>query len=236
MCAQAQERGIAEPQERRSAAATAPSGASQELRKALADFRQAVASKRAESVREAFQALRVAALAGGMKGPETLRLADEAVGQPAGNLLAVAFTRGQCFMCSGGAARCDHCGGSGFLGEERSCPRCDGLAVSECGFCGGTGWPDESDVPEELAAAVARRRQAQAQEDIRRVAGHVAKLKPELVGQLSENQRRAVAGLLIGLAARLSALSRCDSLAEQERDKMVSVADKLDACLDMLRR
>ena len=205
------------------------------LEKVLSDLRRAAKQKEPEPLCNAYQALRDAAAAMRMKIEECLRLADEALGRPAGDVIIAAYTRRSCFMCEDGTAPCAACGSSGLIEQDRACMHCDGIGLTPCGFCGGTGWAARSTCPPELATAVLRRQRSAARREVKRLGATAAKLTPQKMRKLPQDLRRSLGGWLIRLQARLSDLAQAEVVDDDQRAYLGSVADKIDACLDLLR-
>ena len=206
------------------------------VRKAMDSLRTAAQRKRIEPICEAYEALRTTAGSLNVRARQTLRLAEGALGASAVELVASAYARRGCFMCEQGVAPCDHCQGTGFLEAERSCPRCRGLAVMECGFCEGTAWADQTDLPEELAKPVFRRRRARVAGDLKSLGAEASKLRPETIGRLSPSERRKLASWLIRMEARLAELARSQFVDDAERQRLTHTAETIGRCLEVLRK
>ena len=204
-----------------------------ELAAALAEFQQAVAGKKAGHICAAYQLLRKAGA--GMKLQDLLRLADQALGQPALNLIVSAFSHYHCFMCNGGTMRCDQCHGSGFIDDNRPCPICDGLGLDECEFCRGTGWADRDVIPTELRRGVLTRQFQHVREDVQHLVKTFMGMTTKDIANLDPAHRRELAAWLLRLRGRLNDLLKQEApRTNQERAHFASVAAKIDQCLKIL--
>ncbi len=127
-------------------------GRKDKLRTALEELAHAAAKKHAEPICTAYSRLRHASR--GMHVREMFKRADEALGQSSRDLIVTAYSHRHCFMCKGGIVACRSCRGSGQVEKGRKCLSCDGLGLTMCDFCRGTGWADRDSLPREIRPAV----------------------------------------------------------------------------------
>ena len=201
---------------------------------ALANLRAAAETKKVDPICNAYQTLRVAA--NGMAISDMLALADKALGTSAAELVVSAYSHRRCFMCEAGTVPCERCEGSGFLEEGRACQHCDGLAVTACGFCGGTAWPDRNTIPRELVPIVLQRQIMHARADIKRVAVAAAALDPGKVSELTNDRRKQLVSWMIRLNARLVDLINAEAVDEDQQAHFGSLTRKIKICLNVLRQ
>lgn len=232
MCAETSNSGQVSSQEAYNGPQAANKDANPQISRALDKLRLAAESRRVEPICKAYQALREAA--GEMDAKELLKMADEALDQPATGLIVSAYSHRRCFMCKNGTVKCDQCRGTGLVEEDRLCPHCDGAKVIACGFCGGTGWTDRNTVPAELKRTILRRQLKHVQEDLKKLAGASSELTAENIRKLPDEERRSLTSWLIRLQARLIDLGGAGLVSEDEQIHMRGLADKIGVCLDLL--
>ncbi len=166
---------------------------------ALDRLAQAVARRKAEPICIAYLLLRRAGR--GMSVRKVLDAADKATGGKARGVIVSAYTQRRCYMCRDGSSRCKTCQGTGAA-EGKPCPQCDGLGVEPCDFCMGAAWSDLDQVPPELRPAVAHRRLAHVEKELRRLSRLPG---PEQLRsmQINPDQRSRLATWLMRLRGRL---------------------------------
>ena len=205
-----------------------------ELEKALEQLREAAETRQVEPICQAYAAL--CGAADHMPARDLLALAGQRLDLPAAGLVISAYSHLRCYMCDEGTIVCDACEGTCQDADGHPCLQCDGLGLTPCGFCGGTGWADRGTIPPELAKAVAKRQLVRVQADLAEVQKLRARLGPEQVGQMSLDRRGALAGRLIRLQARLEELGRHVARNDKQAAYVADLADKVGAFLETLRR
>lgn len=200
---------------------------------ALAELRQAASEKSPEGICAAYEALRN--VAQGMRIGDLLCIAGDAIKQNAGALIVSAYSHRHCFMCLGGTVSCDHCHGEGEVDTDRTCPRCDGIGLVSCGFCGGTGWSDRDTVPREMVSAVIARQLTRARADLNHLSRMAATLTPQKIFLFDMDHRQKLATWMIRLRARLLDLADTGEVDDEQEARLDVIAGKIDACLDILR-
>lgn len=204
------------------------------LAAALEHLRRAAVTKDIEPICQAYVALR--RVGADLVGRELLVLADQRLGFAAAKLVISAYSHRRCYMCSDGTVACDWCDGAGADGRGRPCSQCDGLGLTICGFCGGTGWADRATVPPELARAVARRQLAHVQADLKQLQQSVASLGRDELDHMSPARRGALGGRLVRLRARLVELSTCAACKNGQTAHLAELAQRVGILLHALRR
>ena len=201
---------------------------------ALDHLRNAAATKDVEPICQAYAVLR--RVAPSLVGRELLVLADERLGFAAAKLVISAYSHRRCYLCTDGTVACKWCEGAGVDAEAGACTQCDGLGLSVCGFCGGTGWADRTTVPPELARAVARKQLGHVQTDLKQLQHSIAKFGRDEIDRMPPDQRGALAGRLVRLRAQLIELSACDVSNNGHAGHMVELAQRVGILLQALRR
>lgn len=209
-----------------------PSG-NEGIRAVLAELRQAARAKKVDGICAAYQRLRELTEA---QGPDrALALVRKALGEKGAEIVISAFSYRRCFMCTNGTIECEQCDGTGEGDQEGSCGHCDGLGLVLCSFCRGTGWADPETVPPELASAVHRRQLSHVRREVRELAKSIKGMRIEELPKLPPARRRALAGELMRVSARMSELASDEELAKNERTAdlgtMVSRIDKIFSTL-----
>ena len=215
-------------------AATSAFGTNVRMAKAMDHFRAAAFERKPEGICAAYQALRN--VADGMRIGELLRLVGEATRQDAPTLIVSAYSHRQCFMCDRGTVSCDHCGGSGELAVGRPCPRCDGIGLSACGFCGGTGWADRNSIPPEIISAVLARQLTRTRRDLRHLVQRAGRLTPKGLRLLDTAHKKDMGAWMMRLQARLLDLAQSEAADEAEEVRLGALAGGINDCLDILRK
>ncbi len=199
---------------------------------ALGDLVAAIMRRKIEPICVAYTAFRREV--GRRKLKEILRRLDRSVGRTGLALVAMAFSRRRCYMCSHGVNPCGPCGQSG-RDEGGPCLQCDGLGVEPCEFCMGSGLADIESVPEEF-------RQQAGEQRLDRLEKEVPKLnrlpRPGSMHQaeVSAEVRSELAGWLIRLRGRLRAPTGIESDNGQARaERLAIAAQQADALLEALR-
>ncbi len=200
-----------------------------QVEKAVVELRRAIHGKDVDAVCNAYLALREVG-----RGMNVEKLLTSAASS-AGAAVVTGFAARRCFMCEDGTVPCEQCDGQGRTDDDRSCVRCDGLAVTACGFCAGVGWSDASVIPGEVVQAVRKRQLAMVRKDLQRLGTAVANLTGARIRRLPSEQRISLAAWLIRLQARLAELAKADGTPEKEADRFTTAVDKIDSCLDVLR-
>jgi len=209
-------------------------GGSEGIRAVLTELRRAVREKKVDGICAAYQTLRELTDA---QGPgRAMELVPKALGEKGAEIVISAFSFRRCFMCSNGTVECEQCGGTGEAAPGESCPHCDGLGLVLCNFCRGTGWADPETVPEELASAVHLRQLSHVRREVRELAKSIKGMRIEELPQLSAARRRALAGELMRVSARMSELASDEELAKNERTAdLGSMVSRIDKILTTLR-
>lgn len=200
---------------------------------ALEDLRASALTRHIEPICNAYAALRQAAP--DLVGRELLALAEERLKMPVAKLVIAAYSHKECYMCDEGTVVCESCEGAGQHGAGRPCTLCDGLGLTVCGFCGGTGWADKASVPAELAPAVARRQLARVMTDLKDLQQITAALDNDEIEQMGPDRRGALGGRLFRMHARLGEIARCGVCDEQQVAYITNLATRLSSLLDALR-
>lgn len=205
-----------------------------ELEAALAQLRQAAADRQVDPICQAYEALREAG--GDMPSRDLLALAGQRMNVAAAGLVISAYSHRHCYMCDNGTIVCDSCEGTGQDAEGRPCLQCDGLGLTVCGFCGGTGWADRASIPRELSKAVTKRQLGHVQTDLKELQQIVAKLGREEMAELPIDRRGALAGRLIRVQARLEEMGRSSICDEKHAAYVAKLVSQVEAYLEVLRR
>ena len=206
-----------------------------QVQQALQDFRIAAESRQVESICAAYQGLREAAGEEELTTRQVFHLAKQAVGESADKVIVSAFSGNHCFMCNEGSVPCSQCQGSGYTEEDRACPACDGLAITACGFCSGTGWADRTSVPPEVATAVMLHRLYQTRKELKKLAAQAPQLRDGKIHRLPRGERKALAAWLTRMEGQLSELARSIVVDPEEQSHLRNAAKTVAACLDLLR-
>ncbi len=204
------------------------------LTAALDHLHTTALTKDIEPICQAYAHLR--RIAPELAGRELLLLADQHLGFAVARLVISAFSHRRCYMCADGTVPCDWCEGAGADGRGRPCNQCDGLGLTVCGFCGGTGWADRGTIPPELAVAVAKKHLAHVQSDLKRLQHSVADLGRDALDHMSPDRRGALAGRLVRIRARLVELSTCKACKNGHTAHLAELAQRVGILLHALRR
>lgn len=195
-----------------------PTELSDPAMRALDAFAQAARKRSVEAVCSAYEDLRNACR--GMTLGEAIALADSATRGKALSLVVSAYSHRHCFMCEAGHVTCDGCDGAGQELTGRACSHCDGLGLTRCPFCRGTGWSDRQTVPSELRRAVRKRQ-------LDHVLAEAAKLRRWLADHgeqdplaLPDAQRRDLHKRIDRLVARLAELQHGQEGSPTQRKQM----------------
>jgi len=201
--------------------------------RALADLRKAAVKRNPEEICTAYQTLRK--VLRGAKLREVFERIRQVLGEAAMDLVVSAYVHRKCFMCKEGVITCDSCAGSGYIEEGRPCPHCDGLGVSPCGFCRGTGWADADLAPSELQKAVALRKLAHIRKDLKRLTQVFQDTPPERLEALGQRERKELALRLMRVQARLRVMAESPQEGDaDESRRLLDAAGRLDAYLNAL--
>jgi len=204
----------------------------------LTRLRKAVDSREAEAICLAYLALRKSAATNGVQAREMFELADRALSRPAANVIICAFAHRHCPMCQDGMTECEDCEGAGVLNDGRNCLACDGIGMTSCDFCRGTGWAPPAMMAPEIAPGIRKKQQfVDVEKDL-------ADLKPIMLGsdgrkegRLTTEQRRSLQRWAMRLRARLNSLIHDEDLDlnTEEKKRLLQAVGELDAYLATLR-
>ncbi len=204
------------------------------LESALASLREAVRRKKVDPICAAYQKLRTRAGSLGVRDPASL--VRKALGPMCEKVIVSAFSHRHCLMCDGGTVSCRPCRAKGALEDDRICPGCNGLGISSCDFCRGTGWADRDTIPPELRSPVLHRQLMHVRSELKPLAAVLAKLKPANIQALTPDRRRILAARLMRDQARLTDLADIDGLADAEESvRFASVAANIEHVLTFLK-
>jgi len=201
---------------------------------ALEELRASALTRHVDPICTAYSTLRDAAP--DLVGRELLILAEERLKMPVARMVISAYSHKSCYMCDEGTVVCDSCEGAGEHESSRPCMLCDGLGLTVCGFCGGTGWADRSEVPPELARAVAKRQLAHVLTDLKDLQQITATLDNDEIRHMPADRRGALAGRLFRMQARLGEMAQCGICDEPKVAYIATLVERLDDLLDSLRR
>ncbi len=201
---------------------------------ALQELKNIVKTKKADPICNAYQNLHRAAR--GMKVSKLFELINNVLGESGVDIIASAYSHRRCFMCSDGTAQCETCGGTGLLEKGRRCPNCEGLGVTPCGFCRGTGWADRDTIPQELKVAAMKRQSAHLNKELQRLAKAFSGITRESVAGISEKVRTELIHWLMRLENRISDLGESENVFDDDRQVKMAFTQQIDNCLDLLRK
>lgn len=85
---------------------------------------------------------------------DLVRILTARIGKTATIRLIRAFAKHPCVGCNNGLETCEECEGKGIDASNRVCESCIGLGVTDCGFCGGSGFVTYNFVPAGLRLVV----------------------------------------------------------------------------------
>ncbi|MHC4982770.1 MAG: DnaJ-like cysteine-rich domain-containing protein [Planctomycetota bacterium] len=201
---------------------------------ALADLKHAAGQKHVEPICTAYQALRVAAK--GMAVGDVIAAVNNSLGADGMAMIVSAYSHRECFMCSGGQAKCEQCKATGSLEQDRPCPNCDGKGLLLCGFCRGTGWADRETIPSELKTVVLERQLSHVRRQTAQLAHRLPEISPEKLEAMPPKQRNQILQWLMRLQARLSYMLDSGVVSdEDELSRMKETAEKVETYLEPLR-
>jgi len=205
------------------------------LREAIVEFGRAATERHIQPICAAYEGLRAAARH--VKVEELFQIADKALGMPTRDIVLSAFSHRHCFMCLDGTVACEQCDATGWALQGGVCSNCDGLGAVTCSFCRGTGWADRDTVPRDLRRAVIAHQMHRVQRDLQKLSERMPEIRVENLRQLSDEGRRKLACWLMRLQARLRDLADAPAMQNTEQKlSMLTRADEIEACLQMLRQ
>jgi len=204
----------------------APAGR-ERLRKALAELRVAVKSRKVDPIVAAYQTLHDSA--NGVSPKNIMELAIHALGPEARDAIVSAYSQRECFMCTRGQAPCDHCAGNGTDEDGEACANCGGTGVAACDFCRGTGWADRETIPDEIRDIVVQRQLSQVHKDLARLARAVKALGTRNLRRLPDKHRRELAVWLAQMQARLRDLCELETVTETQVRQLEDAAARVSS-------
>ena len=205
-----------------------------DLETALTTLHKALQRKKSDQICAAYEAVRQTAMH--MKVDDMFALAESHLKEPIRDMVVSAYSHRHCFMCDRGSRVCDQCHGAGLGEEDRPCLACEGMGVSECSFCGGTGWADRNNVPREILSDVTHRQLQHAREGMQILAKKLVGVPIETLQKLPRQRRLKLASHMMRIRARIEDLARAGAIPHaDQKEHLLAKAHKLQNGLSALR-
>jgi len=203
-------------------------GDQDDVRRAMLEIRRAAQSRHVDNICGAYNSLRRAMA--GRKIRDLFDAVTAALGPTGMAIVVSSYSHRKCFMCDHGTVVCDQCDGKRRLPSGKICQTCEGLAVTPCTFCLGTGWADREIIPDEIRTVVVDKQFLHTRADLDKLINDNPEMAAGRAIQMPFMQRRSLVLWLMRLHARLSNIAQSgDPAAAQHQQELGKALDQIAA-------